>query len=63
MGWKMNSKTALIYNNRYISEETLKAFEEADLVNNEIINKIEGEIDESINVRKLLGVKSKRQQK
>ncbi|EIN7307416.1 site-specific integrase [Salmonella enterica subsp. enterica serovar Telelkebir] len=63
MGWKMNSKTALIYNNRYISEETLKAFEEADLVNNKIINKIEGEIDESINVRKLLGVKSKRQQK
>ncbi|NHX64756.1 site-specific integrase, partial [Klebsiella pneumoniae] len=60
MGWKMNSKTALIYNNRYISEETLKAFEEADLVNNKIINKIEGEIDESINVRKLLGIKSKR---
>ena len=63
MGWKMNSKTALIYNNRYISEETLKAFEEADLVNQEIINKIEGEIDESINVRKLLGIKGKRQQK
>ncbi|HHN8896838.1 TPA: tyrosine-type recombinase/integrase, partial [Escherichia coli] len=63
MGWKMNSKTALIYNNRYISEETLKAFEEADLVNNKIINKIEGEIDESINVRKLLGIKGKRQQK
>lgn len=63
MGWKMNSKTVLIYNNRYISEETLKAFEEADLVNNKIINKIEGEIDESINVRKLLGIKGKRQQK
>ena len=63
MGWKMNSKTALIYNNRYISEETLKAFEEVDLVNNKIINKIEGEIDESINVRKLLGIKGKRQQK
>lgn len=63
MGWAIKSNSELIYNNRYIYEQALKAFEEVDLTSKLITKNLEGGIDENIDSRKLLGIKNKRQRK
>lgn len=63
MGWTVRSNSEQIYNNRYIHEQTTKAFEDVDLIDKKIVNNLEGDIYESIDSRKLLGIKSKRQRK
>lgn len=60
MGWKVNSKSVLIYNNRFISEEASRAFQEADLLKEEKINNNKGGVNGEIDFRKALGIKSKR---
>ncbi|MFB1134612.1 tyrosine-type recombinase/integrase [Escherichia coli] len=60
MGWKVNSKSVLIYNNRFISEEASRAFQEADLLKEEKINNNKGGVNGEIDFRKTLGIKSKR---
>lgn len=63
MGWAIKSNSELIYNNRYIHEQALKAFEDMDLTSKLITKNSEGGIDENIDSRKLLGIKNKRQRK
>ncbi|MCW6556102.1 site-specific integrase [Yersinia ruckeri] len=63
MGWAIKSNSELIYNNRYIYEQTLKAFEDMDLTSKLITKDLGGGIDENIDSRKLLGIKNKRQRK
>ncbi|ENG8686137.1 hypothetical protein ABVJ08_004945 [Salmonella enterica subsp. enterica serovar Bredeney] len=60
MGWKVNSKSVLIYNNRFISEEASRAFQEADLLKEEKINNNKGGVNGEIDFTKALGIKSKR---
>ncbi|WP_232283945.1 site-specific integrase, partial [Yersinia enterocolitica] len=56
MGWAIKSNSELIYNNRYIYEQTLKAFEDMDLTSKLITKDLGGGIDENIDSRKLLGI-------
>ncbi len=60
MGWKLNSKSVLTYNRRYIYNKAMEAFDYADLTKGILAKKVEVKNESVDEYRKLLGIKSKR---
>ncbi|WP_350327103.1 tyrosine-type recombinase/integrase [Pectobacterium aroidearum] len=61
MGWKLNSKSVLTYNKRYIYNKATEAIDEVDLTKK--IDTKKSEVSDGRNIeeyRKLLGIRSKR---